>query len=356
MNFLPPRSPATTSARIRQRAVPDRAEHGRDKLLADIQPALRRRLGHRRGQGREESTFRATVEVTDGWATSPTPTSPSRPQQGQEPLSELEKDLDGEACAPSSSSRSRAPAPSRRRRGKIFVDTKKIHLFDPESGETSRAALTPPAHLTAPVHASPYDVRRDDVADLSCDQDTAKAIVALSRTGTNWNCEQRRRIEAREGLRRARRKGQEVTRTMTATTTSCRRASSGKARNRGEPSPTRRSPRRSARSRRGVPRGEPRGRAPQGAHTKPTTRSRPPKRERAEDDRPPSANALRKADAGRRRTAPRTSPTRLHGPKRSRPTPWSPRSAPTPSPPARGRGRRRRAPAAHSATKPPIRP
>ena len=81
---------------------------------------------------------------SSGSATRPTPTSRSRrPPEVQEQLHQLENDLDGESMRTQlvisldgSSARSR-----RARRREIWVDSSKMHLFDPKSGENLTLGL-----------------------------------------------------------------------------------------------------------------------------------------------------------------------------------------------------------------------
>lgn len=83
------------------------------------------------------STFTAKVDVTSGWATRSTPTSPTRPRPRWETkLKELSRELDADQL------RTQAivsiDSTNRIREGRdaeFWLDARKIHVFDPESGE-----------------------------------------------------------------------------------------------------------------------------------------------------------------------------------------------------------------------------
>ena len=105
------------------RRHPARALRGRQRLKAD------------KGEG---STFqREGRRRRSGWATRPTPTSRSRRRRRCRPSSSSSSGTStARRCAPSSSSPSTAPAAiAEGDDAEIWVDSSKIHLFDPATGE-----------------------------------------------------------------------------------------------------------------------------------------------------------------------------------------------------------------------------
>ena len=89
------------------------------------------------------STFRATVEVTEWLGNEPYAYIPfEAPDEVKDRLSELEKDLDGEGLRTQLVvSLEGASTIKEGDEAEIYVNTKKIHLFDPESGENLTRGL-----------------------------------------------------------------------------------------------------------------------------------------------------------------------------------------------------------------------
>ncbi len=124
----------------------DRAERGRDKglLLAGIRPEhFDDASVMDEDKVAKGSTFRATVEVTEWLGNESYAYIPfEAPDEVKDRLSELEKDLDGEGLRTQLVvSLEGASTIKEGDEAEIFVDTKKIHLFDPESGENLTRGL-----------------------------------------------------------------------------------------------------------------------------------------------------------------------------------------------------------------------
>ncbi len=124
----------------------DRAERGRDKglLLAGIRPEhFDDASVMDEDKVAKGSTFRATVEVTEWLGNESYAYIPfEAPDEVKDRLSELEKDLDGEGLRTQLVvSLEGASTIKEGDEAEIFVNTKKIHLFDPESGENLTRGL-----------------------------------------------------------------------------------------------------------------------------------------------------------------------------------------------------------------------
>jgi multiple sugar transport system ATP-binding protein len=128
-------------------AIPEeRAERGRDKglLLAGIRPEHFDDASVMEADKVDKgSTFRATVEVTEWLGNESYAYIPfEAPDEVKERLSELEKDLDGEGLRTQLVvSLEGASTVKEGDEAEIFVDTRKIHLFDPETGENLTVGL-----------------------------------------------------------------------------------------------------------------------------------------------------------------------------------------------------------------------
>ncbi|CAN5171886.1 sn-glycerol-3-phosphate ABC transporter ATP-binding protein UgpC [soil metagenome] len=125
---------------------PEKAERGRDKglLIAGIRPEHFDDVAVMDAEKvKQGSTFRTTVEMTEWLGNEAYAYIPfEAPPEVQRQLEQLEKDLDGESLRTQlvvsleGSSRIKAGDDA-----EIYVNSAKIHLFDPESGENLTCGL-----------------------------------------------------------------------------------------------------------------------------------------------------------------------------------------------------------------------
>jgi multiple sugar transport system ATP-binding protein len=148
MNFLPAKV-SGDSVELPFGSVkipPDKAERsqGKDLLIAGIRPEYFDDASvveeSKRSAG---STFRATVDVVEWLGNEAYAYIPfEAPPEVQAQLEQLEKDLDGESLRTQTVvSLDSASTVAEGDEAEIFVDSRKMHLFDPETGENLTVGL-----------------------------------------------------------------------------------------------------------------------------------------------------------------------------------------------------------------------